>query len=137
MGTLNSPAAPGQPKKDSASAAQESAECSRGGACNHVGEAGENNGEYCWPDPCIPDGYGNGQQEQRICHVAEVEALQEKRPPEAPRRQKVLQDHIEARASGRSAIRGSIEPWFASHRRVVTFPRLQLSRSLPQSLENR
>src|SRR5258708_4228809 len=82
MGTLNSPTAPGQPKKDSASAAQESAECSRGGACNHVGEAGGNNGEYCKPDPCIPDGYGNGQQEQRICQVAEVEAHQEKRPPE-------------------------------------------------------
>src|SRR5260370_8944973 len=137
MGTLNSPTAPGQPKKDSASAAQESAECSSGGACNHVGEAGEDNGEYCWPDRCIPDGCGNGQQETRICHVAEVEGLQGKRPPEAPRRQKVPQDHIEARASGRSAIRGSIEPWFASHRRVVTFPRLQLSRSLPQNLENR
>jgi hypothetical protein len=27
-----------------------------------VGEAGENNGEYCWPDPCIPDGYGNGRR---------------------------------------------------------------------------
>src|ERR1700688_4996503 len=47
-----------------------------------VGKAGENNGEYCCPDPCIPDGYGNGKQEQRICHVVEVEALQEKRPPE-------------------------------------------------------
>src|ERR1700681_3038444 len=47
-----------------------------------VGKAGENNGEYCWSDPCIPGGYGNGKQEQRICHVAEVEALQKKRPPE-------------------------------------------------------
>src|SRR6202521_1682240 len=47
-----------------------------------VGEAGENNGKYCWPDPCIPDGYGDGKQEQRICHVAELEALQEKGPSE-------------------------------------------------------
>src|ERR1700676_1438054 len=44
-----------------------------------VGEAGENNSQYCWPDPCIPDGYGNGKQEQRIGHVAELETLQEKR----------------------------------------------------------
>ena len=47
-----------------------------------VGKAGENNGQYCWSGPCIPDGYGNGKQEQRICHIAEVEALQKKRPPE-------------------------------------------------------
>src|ERR1700676_2760275 len=47
-----------------------------------VGKARENNGKYCWSDPCIPDGYGNGKQEHRICHVAEVEALQKKRPPE-------------------------------------------------------
>ena len=47
-----------------------------------VGGAGENNGEYCWPDPCVPDSYGNGKQEQRIRHVAELEAFQEKSPSE-------------------------------------------------------
>src|ERR1700687_5856118 len=47
-----------------------------------VRQTGENNGEYCWPDPCIPDDYGDGNQEQRICHVVEVEALQEKRRAE-------------------------------------------------------
>src|ERR1700716_1467937 len=44
-----------------------------------VGKAGENNGNYCWSDPCIPNGYGNGKQEQRIRHGAALKALQEKR----------------------------------------------------------
>src|ERR1700737_561555 len=44
-----------------------------------VGKAGENNGNDCWSDPCIPNGYGNGKQEQRIRPVAELKALQEKR----------------------------------------------------------
>src|ERR1700730_4976496 len=47
-----------------------------------VGKAGENNGKYCWSDPCIPNGYSNGKNGERICHIAEVEALQKKRLPE-------------------------------------------------------
>src|ERR1700687_4937933 len=50
-----------------------------------VGEGGENKRKSCWPDPGIPDGNGNGKQEQRICHVAELEALKEKRPSERHR----------------------------------------------------
>src|ERR1700676_5375670 len=64
-----------------------------------VGKAGENNGKYCWSDPCVPDGYGNGKQEQRICHVAEVEALQEKRPSERHgdgKRRKTIAKHRRA-----------------------------------------